>query len=624
MDDIIDEKKMGKEKAKSLSVAEQARETEWTLPSFVQQLFNGNVHWEHLLPFAQQDEADKKIGDEFLLRLEPFLKENLDPDLIDQTGDITEEQLKGLADLGLFGIKIPKKYGGLGMSKFNYNRIVGMVASHCASTAVYLSAHQSIGVPQPLLLFGTEEQKQKYLPRFAKGEISAFALTEPNVGSDPAQMSTIATPIDGGESYLINGEKLWCTNGTRADVLIVMAQTPPKVVNGKERKQITAFIVEKTMPGFEILHRCSFMGLHGIQNGLLKFTDVKVPKENIIWGLGKGLKLALTTLNTGRLTIPAAATAVGRVCLKVSKDWSNERCQWGSKIGEHEAVASKLSFMASNLFTMDSVNQFTSIAADKGNMDIRLEAAIAKLYCTEASWTIADETVQIRGGRGYESSPSLKARGELGIPAERILRDARINTIIEGTSEIMRLFISREAMDDHVRRITMILSPKRSLVQRFISVIKSTFHYALWYPKQWIYITRLGHSSLDPTLKKHLKYVDKTSHKLARNLFHVMAIYQQGLEKKQQVLFRLVDIGMYLFTMATTCANAQRLMEEDPEGEGLKAKNLADLYCREAKKKIKARFTYLFDKDDKFSYKIAQEVLDGNYDWMENDIILPY
>lgn len=621
--DIIDRKKLGEEKAKSLELAEESREQEWKYPSFVSQLFTGNLRWDMINPFPEQDLEDKKIGDEFLAKLGKFLKENLDGDEVDKTGIIPDKVIKGMAELGCFGMKIGKEYGGLGLSKVNYNRAVGLVASVCASTAVLLSAHQSIGVPQPLILFGNDEQKKKYLPRFAKGAISAFALTEPNVGSDPAQMSVTATPIEDGNFYLINGEKLWCTNGVVADIMIVMAKTPPIIVNGREKKQITAFIVEKNMPGFEVVHRCSFMGLHGIQNGLLRFKNVKVPKENILWGLGQGLKLALITLNTGRLTVPAASSAVARVCLKISRKWATERNQWGSIIGKHEAIASKISTMASNLYAMESVTWLTSIFADRHMMDIRLEAAIAKLFTTEISWRIADDAVQIRGGRGYESSPSLKGRGEIGLPVERIFRDSRINTIIEGTSEIMRLFIAREAMDPHVSRIMSIMSPKRNIFQKIAGAISSGIFYAWWYPSQWIYLPKnLG--PMDPVLKKHVRFVDRTSHKLARNLFHAMAIYQQGLEKKQSVMFRLVNVGEDLFAMAATCAQAQLALNKDPNGEGKKAKELADLFCRQTRICVKHEFENLFSKDDKFSYKIAQEILNGDFAWMEKDIIDPY
>src|SRR3989338_7572693 len=470
------------EKAKSLEVAEEAREESWKYPSFVGDLFTGKVRWDLIFPYPAQDRDDEKIGDDFLRKLESFLKNNVDADAIDRTGLIPDSVMKGLAELGCFGMKIPKEYGGLGLSQINYNRAVAMVASHCGSTAVLLSAHQSIGVPQPLKLFGTPEQKKKYLPRFAKGAISAFALTEPEAGSDPAAMSTTATPIENGDYYLINGQKLWCTNGNIADILVVMAKTPSKIVRGKEKAQITAFIVEKDMPGFEVAHRCMFMGIRGIQNGLLKFNNVKVPKENIIWGLGQGLKLALITLNTGRLTVPAACTAMAKKSLVIARDWSNKRVQWGAPIGQHEAVTSKISLMTATTFAMDSVTWLASAMVDQGKVDVRLEAAMAKLFCTEAAWRIADDTVQIRGGRGYETADSLRGRGEEPIPVERFMRDMRINLIIEGTSEIMRLFIAREAMDPHLKRILPLMSPKTPFGTKIKLLLSTGFHYAFWFP----------------------------------------------------------------------------------------------------------------------------------------------
>ena len=608
------------EKAKSLEVAEEAREAIWKLPSFVGDLFMGKVRWDLIFPYPVQSAEDKKIGDEFLAKLAAFLKAKVDADAIDQTGQIPDDVMRGLAELGCFGLKIPKEYGGLALSQTNYNRAIGLVASHCGSTAVLLSAHQSIGVPQPLKLFGTPEQKKKYLPLFSKGAVSAFALTEPEVGSDPAKMSTTAAPVENGNYYLINGTKLWCTNGVIADVIVVMAKTPPKIVHGKERAQITAFIVEKGMPGFEVAHRCSFMGLKGIQNGLLRFKDVKVPKENIIWGLGQGLKLALITLNTGRLTVPAACTTMAKKSLSIVRDWSNKRVQWGATIGQHEAVTSKISMMAATTFAMDSVTWLSSAMVDQGKVDIRLEAAMAKLFCTEASWRIADDTVQIRGGRGYETALSLKARGEEAIPVERIMRDSRINLIIEGTSEIMRLFIAREAMDPHLRRILPILSSRTGFAEKIKKSAEMFWHYTFWYPRQWMYLSRWrNHAKVSARIRVHIRFIEKTGHRLARELFHAMAVHQRGLEKHQQILARFVNIGTGLFAMAAACSRAAYLGGAG-DGQG-SAEELADLFCKEMTLNIRHEFKAQSENDDAMIYKVGRKILDGKYRWLEEGIL---
>ncbi|MEO2016747.1 MAG: acyl-CoA dehydrogenase family protein, partial [Fuerstiella sp.] len=289
------DKSMGKEARASMEFAEDSRDTEWLHPSYSALLYQGKVKWELLHPFPRQSAEDKKIGDEFVAKLQAYLEEHYDADEVDKTGEIPDDNLNGLAELGCFAMKIPKEYNGLGLSQVNYNRALHLTGSYCGNLTALLSAHQSIGVPQPLLMFGTDEQKQKFLPRFRDGAISAFALTETNAGSDPRAMTTAATPSEDGSHYVINGEKLWCTNGTKANIIVVMAVTPPKIVRGKERKQITAFLVEMDTHGVEVLHRCRFMGLKALYNGVIRFTDVKIPRENMILEEGDGLRLALKT-----------------------------------------------------------------------------------------------------------------------------------------------------------------------------------------------------------------------------------------------------------------------------------------------------------------------------------------
>jgi len=610
-----------KQKQNSLDLAEDSRETEWKYPSFIAELFQGNFEWNLIHPYPVQKADDKLIGDKFLAELEKCLRENINPEEVDRTGEVSQKARAELAKIGCFAMKIPKKYGGLELSVINYNRAIALIGSYCGSTAVLLSAHQSIGVPQPLIAFGTEEQKEKYLPMFAKGVISAFALTEPDVGSDPANMKTTAVPTEDGSHYIINGEKMWITNGPIADIIIVMAQTPPKIVNGKEKKQITAFIVETNAEGFEIPNLCNFMGIRGISNGILKFNNVKVPKENIIGELGKGLKLALTVLNTGRLTIPAAVSGSSKLSLKYCRDWVKKRIQWGLPIGKHQAVANKLAFMASNTLAMESVVWIASAYADNKKNDFRLEAAMAKYFCTEVAWQLLDEALQIRGGRGFETAESLKNRGEDAYPIERMLRDCRVNRIIEGTTEIMQLFIAREAMDTHVRYIMPVMDSKNSLGKRFNALVKAFKFYSWWYPKQWISLSKCYKAkNLSSNNKKHLGYLANTSKRLARDLFHTMGIYQQSLEKEQILVSNFVDIGTYLFAMAATLSYADQMAGQD-NVDSSSVQELADLFCKKAKQKIEKCFKEVIWNDNKLINKVSDNFFDDKYEWLENGII---
>lgn len=601
----------------SREVAEQAREQDWERRSFARALFEGRLDMSLIHPLPAPDPAERARAAEFIEKLEVFARDHIDGDAHDRDGHVPQSVLDGLAELGAFGIKTPQQYGGLGLSQVSYNRALAIVASRCSATGAFLSAHQSIGVPGPLLKFGTEEQKNEYLPRLAAGELSAFALTESDVGSDPANLSTTAELSEDGSHWILNGEKLWTTNGPRADIIVVMARTPAK--EGSKRKPITAFIVETKWDGVETLDECSFMGLRALSNGALRFTNVKVPRENLLWGEGKGLKLALITLNTGRLALPAFCAAAGKGCLEMIRDWANARVQWGLPVGRHDAVAQMIGKIAADTFALEALVEMTGAMADSGNFDIRLEAAVAKMWGTETGWSLVDDALQVRGGRGYETHDSLKARGETSYPIERWLRDMRINTIFEGSSEIMRLFIAREAVDRHLSIAGDLVNPKAPIGAKLAALVKAGLYYAWWYPTRFLGWSVWPRYSEFGSLARHLRYAERTSRRLARGTFHTMVRFGPGLEKRQAVLGRVVDIGAELLVMCACVARVEQIRAEGGDVKGATA--LADTYCRQARRRISASFRALFRNDDQATYALAKRVLAGEFEWLEEGVV---
>ena len=615
----------GASEAEARDVAETAREASWEKPSFTKELFLGRLRMDLIDPFPDEPAESRRECDAYLEKVARFLREKVDAERIDREGEMPDEVVAGLAELGAFGITIPKEYGGLGMTKSSYNRIIEMVAGHCASTATLLSAHQSIGVPQPLKLFGTDEQKKKYLPRLARGAVSAFALTEPNAGSDPANMTTRAELSADGTHWILNGEKLWCTNGTIAELMVVMAQTPPKTVTGADgqprtKKQISAFIVESDWPGVEVVHRCQFMGLRGIYNGLLRFTNVKVPRENLLWNEGAGLKLALVTLNVGRLTLPSCCVGGVKQALAISRRFAAERFQWGATIGKHDEVAGKIADMAATLFAMEALADLGCRMVDLGGFDVRLEAAIAKLFNSEHGWRLVNECYQIRGGRGYETEASLAARGEKPLPVERMVRDFRINTIVEGSTQIMHLFIAREALDVHLGLAGAMLDPRTPMKAKLASLWKSVKFYAVWYPRLF-----LGRGTLPTSfpeyagIARHVRWIERTGRRLARSIFHVMLVQRAKLERRQRLLARIVEIGSDLTAMAAACARA-RTIARKAEGDA-RPMELADAFCRSARRRIEDQFRGLKSNDDERTWKLAQSIVGGTHAWLEQGIL---
>jgi alkylation response protein AidB-like acyl-CoA dehydrogenase len=593
---------------RSREVAEASRETEWQGKGFLRDLFLGRFRLELIHPFPLGGDERPEFR-RWYQEFERFLHEQVDPGRIDELGDYPPEVLDGLRRLGAFGMKIPPEHGGLGFTQVEYGKVMALLGSRDANLTALLSAHQSIGVPQPLKLFGSDALKRKYLPRIARGAISAFALTEVNVGSDPGRLSTTAELSADGSHYLLNGEKLWCTNGTIAELLVVMARNP-------RTDAISAFVVEAGWPGVEVTHRCRFMGLRALANAAIRFTDVRVPVENLIGKEGRGLKIALTTLNTGRLSLPAAVMGGARVGLELARKWAAARVQWGQEIGKHEAIAAKLAEMAGTTAAMEAISDLAQALADRPGYDIRLEAAAAKEWNTVRTWHLLDEVMQLRGGRGYETERSLAERGEAPVGVERWMRDCRINIIFEGSSEIMHLFMAREAVDKHLQVAGGLIDPKVPLSRKLALLPRVTAFYAGWYPGLWLrglWAPRRGEFG---PLARHLRFVERSSRRLAREIFHGMVRFGAAAERRQAFLFRLVDIANELFAMAATAARAEALRRAG-RPEAAAAVRLADHFCTTTRRKVRGLFRALWRNDDARTYAMGREVLAGQQAWLD-------
>lgn len=602
-------------------VAEAARPSEWDQPSFAKELYLGRLRLDLITPHPRPEPAVAARGDEYLAKLTAYLRDQVDGARVEREDRIPDEVIAGLAELGTFGIKIPEEYGGLGLGQVHYNRALMLLGTAHPSIGALVSAHQSIGVPEPVRQFGNEAQKRAYLPRCAAGAISAFLLTEPDVGSDPARLNLTATPTDDGAAYLLDGVKLWSTNGVVAELVVVMARVP---ASEGHRGGISAFVVECDSPGITVERRNSFMGLRGLENGVTRFHQVRVPAENLLGREGQGLKIALTTLNAGRLSIPALCVAASKWSLKIGREWARERVQWGKPVGHHAAVAHQIAYMATATYAQEAVLELASHLADAHRTDIRIEAALAKLFTSETAWQVADRLVQVRGGRGYETAASLAARGERAVPAEQVLRDLRINRIFEGSTEIMHLLIAREAVDTHLAVAGDIIDPDVDLAGKAKAAARAGGFYATWLPPL------LAGAGQVPTsfrehgrLATHLRFVERSSRRLARSTFYGMARWQGGLEKKQGFLGRIVDIGAELFAMAAVCVRAQMQQEDDGPEVGAAAVRLADAWCRQSRLRVDRLFTELWRNTDDNDEKLARGVLAEEYAWAEAGVLDP-
>ena len=608
----------GYQEARAMS--EAAREQAWTLPSFCKGLYLGHFQPELISPQPVLPAEAVEKGERFLAALGAFLEAEVDPQAIETEGRIPDEVIAGFKELGALGKKVPEEYGGLGLSQVYYNRALMLVGTCHSSLSTMLSAHQSIGLAQPLLLFGSEEQKREWLPKVCTTHLSAFALTEPGVGSDPARVSSTATPTEDGAGYVLNGRKLWTTNGTVADVIVVMAKVPR--TEGR-KGGITAFIVPSVADGVVVEHRLEFMGLRGIENSQTRYTDVYVPAENVIGREGLGLKIALTTLNTGRLALPAIGAGVGKWATKIAREFASQRVQWGKPIGEHDEPAQRIAFIAATAFALEAMVDVASRLADEKRNDIRIEAALAKLYGSEMGWRILDQLVQVCGGRGYETVRSLQARGLRGVPIEQALRDMRVNRIFEGSTEIMHLLIAREAMDQHLHVAGDLMEPEVPIDRKAKALGRAGAFYATWYPRLAVGAGNAPRSYADyGELAEEMRFVERASRKLARSTFYGMTRWQARMEDHGAFLGRIVDIGAELFAISATVVYTQTAAREHPE-RAAETQQLAKAFCNQARHRTERLFHELWSNADASNHRLALDVLKGRHTWLEEGIIDP-
>ena len=403
-----------------------------------------------------------------------------------------------------------------------------------------------------------------------------------------------------------------------ADVLVVLAKVPRS--EGR-RGGITAFIVPSATDGVVVEARIEFMGLRGIENSQTRYTDAYVPSENVIGREGQGLKIALATLNTGRLAIPAVCAGVCKWATKIAREFASERVQWGKPIGEHDEVSQRIAFIAATAFGLEAMLDVTSRLADEKRNDVRIEAAIAKLYGSEMSWQVVDHLMQVCGGRGYETAQSLEARGLRGVPVEQTLRDMRVNRIFEGSTEIMHLIIAREAMDQHLKAAGDLMEPDVKPAAMAKAAGKAGAFYANWYPRLTLGRGHVPGSYADyGELAGQMRFVDRTSRKLARSTFYGMARWQAGTEKHGAFLGRIVDIGAELFAMAAAVVYAQTAIREHPE-RAAETGELAEAFCTQARLRTERLFHDLWTNADKPNHHLALDVLKGRHTWLEAGIM---
>lgn len=547
---------------------------------FAKELFFGRFRADAIFPYPQLSPQEQAASDAAVDRVRQFAASRIDPVAIDRDADIPRDVIRGLADVGVLGATVSPEFGGRGMSQQTYCRLMEVIGGRCAATAVFVNAHHSIGL-RGLELFGTPEQKQKWMRPLVSGEqLAAFALTEPDAGSDAANVQTAALPTGDGRGYTLNGQKRYITNGGIAQVLTVMARTPdPHEPDGK----VTAFLVTPDMPGFEVVEaRMPKCGIRGTATARLAFRDVFVPKENVLGPVGKGLRVALTVLDFGRTTFGASCTGAAKVCIERMVAYASERRQFGKHLAEFELVQQKIANAAANTFAMESATYHTAALIDRGADDYMLETAMLKVFASDALWTIVNDALQVHGGAGYFCDQ----------PFERMMRDARINMIGEGANDVLRSFIAMVGL--------------RGVGLEMQGVLRKPWKAAtLW--RGSAPAIPVAHTRLQPAVATLSRQIVQ----FARACQAALIRHRESILDRQLLQARLADTAIELFLSSCVYSRLMSLLaHSNGHGASLSCDLQAGLlYMKSAQRRNSQRLAELRDNDDAETVRTAESFL---------------
>lgn len=611
---------------------EEARER-LTGASFMAGLYDGRPDFNLLLPPPEPPD-ERALGENFLKQVEAFLVRHVDPDAIERDAKIPSEVLEGLFKLGAFAMKIPTEYGGLGFSYMNYGRVLTLIASWSNILALTVAVPQSIGIAMPILLFGTEDQKRKYLPIVAREAVSAFALTEPMTGSDAANVQTEAVLDPTGTEFVVNGEKLWCTNGPIARYVTLIARVPARRVErqgatiwvpvpggqGAEDRVHSAFILDMASPGVTVRQRCQFEGCRGIENAHMTLQNVRIPADQVIGELGKGLKYALTILNVGRgISIPAICLGMAKQAWQPTLDRAVTRRTFQKPLAERQTQQMRVGDMAAHLFAMEAVSMLVWHLADQHRYDIRIEAAVAKIFCSEHTIRFVRDAQTIFGGMGYETAESKQRRGEPGFGVEQLVRDAEMYRIGEGATDILRPFVVREALSRHVDRSHPFFAEDATLLGRLRHAMKLAWFYIPWYGRQW---RRRGiparRELMHPRVARILRDVERTSRRLARAILYAMVRFRAGFRDEQRVQTHIEAIGEDLLALVAAALYAER---QGRLAGHATVWDLVDTFHVGARERIEGHFRSLRSRTGLLAAHAGTKALTGHYTLLSEGII---